>query len=689
MKVYAVFGILFLCFLVVAGMNVILRAYAPASGFEPMSFDWTDADLRSVFMLNATDGWAVGQGGTILHWDGAVWETVESSILSWLASVHMVDANDGWAVGEGGIIIHWNGTAWSEVASPTLDTLYGVYMVNATDGWAVGGTPGGSPSAVIIRWNGTAWNAVASPTSNWLRSVFMVNATEGWAVSGAYGTIIRWNGTAWKPVTSPTSSGFNSVFMVNASDGWATCFNGQIVRWDGTAWSNFSKPTSNSLRSIFMLNATDGWIVGDSDIFHWDGADWNSVTKPAGDWLFSVFMVDALDGWAVGDFGLILHWNGAEWVVSKSPVYLGDLYLSDSDVYVIEGIFNINGSIIVEENATLILRNAILNFTCPGAIFLQNAVNGNPRLYAENTTTLNADYSRFYENSSVVMSNCTMLGGGMYYYDETEGTILNSKFNYIDARDSATLHISNSTVEQLNLVTFSANSSISNINSGFFDFWNFLQNCSVTVNSLGSAPNVTLTKVTVQNWLFSFQGDSNAEIGKSEIRHLHANSFAHVLVHDSIVQYLEFYGSTVAKLTNSTYSQLRLFNTAMIYADWYLDVHVTDSIGQNVPSANVTVTYPNATVVESKLTDTGGWARLTLMEKMINVTDSYPVGNYTVTAFYEVHTGYQSVNMTGNQEITITLPFIIPEFPSFLLMPLFMVATLAVVLVFRRKHAPV
>lgn len=114
---------------------------------------------------------------------------------------------------------------------------------------------------------------------------------------------------------------------------------------------------------------------------------------------------------------------------------------------------------------------------------------------------------------------------------------------------------------------------------------------------------------------------------------------------------------------------------------------MTDLEGTDVPSANVTARYPNATVAESKLTDANGWTRLILMEKMINATGNHPVGNYTTTAKYDVHTGQKPVNMTGNKEITISLPFIIPEFPSFLILPLFMIVTSLAVIVYRRKHA--
>jgi len=125
-----------------------------------------------------------------------------------------------------------------------------------------------------------------------------------------------------------------------------------------------------------------------------------------------------------------------------------------------------------------------------------------------------------------------------------------------------------------------------------------------------------------------------------------------------------------------------------VYVSWYLDVQVIDSIGQDVPSANVTATFSNGTEAESKLTDLSGWTRLTLMDKMINTTGEYPVGNYTVEATYDIHSDQTTVNMTENQQITLTLAgFIIPEFPSFLILPLFMVATLLAVILYRRKQS--
>jgi len=119
-----------------------------------LPLNWTSPttlNLYDVFMVSASDGWAVGLGGTIIRWNGSSWSNVTSPTPYLLESVFMVSASDGWAVGSGGTIIHWDGSSWSNVTSPTTAALRSVFMVSASDGWAVG--YGGT----IIRWTGTVW----------------------------------------------------------------------------------------------------------------------------------------------------------------------------------------------------------------------------------------------------------------------------------------------------------------------------------------------------------------------------------------------------------------------------------------------------------------------------------------------------------------------------------------------------
>ena len=63
--------------------------------------------LYGVWGTAANDVWAVGQGGTILHWDGARWSTIPSGTTETLRSIWGSSPTDIWAVGERGTAVHY------------------------------------------------------------------------------------------------------------------------------------------------------------------------------------------------------------------------------------------------------------------------------------------------------------------------------------------------------------------------------------------------------------------------------------------------------------------------------------------------------------------------------------------------------------------------------------------------------
>lgn len=314
--------------LVVAILLTLVCMNLPLAKAEEFALsDWTSptlSDLYSVFMVGSSDGWAVGEGGAIVHWNGTEWANFTSPTNATLFSVSMVGSDDGWAVGMSGTVIHWNGTDWQIVSSPTVSDLHSVCMVNADDGWAVGF--GGT----IIRWNGTGWTRIASEIIDVLNSVSMVDSTDGWAV-GNGGIFIHWNGTVW--LTGPPGSPGGQflfpecVYMLSADDGWAVGL-GAIWHWNGTGWS-YTSWGLDIYESVFFVDPNDGWMVGSPNtfyvigspgaVFHWDGTGWASVTSPTTNpiRLSSVFMVNASDGWIVGESGTIIRWNGIQWVVPE------------------------------------------------------------------------------------------------------------------------------------------------------------------------------------------------------------------------------------------------------------------------------------------------------------------------------------------------------------------------------------
>ncbi len=82
-----------------------------------------NADLR---LSGASDGWIVGDNGTILRWDGANWNAFASPTTNDLFDVHCVSTVDCKAVGANGTIIHWDGTGWTQVTSNTTRDLFAV-----------------------------------------------------------------------------------------------------------------------------------------------------------------------------------------------------------------------------------------------------------------------------------------------------------------------------------------------------------------------------------------------------------------------------------------------------------------------------------------------------------------------------------------------------------------------------------
>ena len=88
--------------------------------------DWTESpspgpyNVTSIDMLSPAAGWAtaVGDGGpyyysVILRWNGTSW-FIDYRLTNseWIRSVSMLSATDGWAVGDS--IWHWDGIAWDQ-----------------------------------------------------------------------------------------------------------------------------------------------------------------------------------------------------------------------------------------------------------------------------------------------------------------------------------------------------------------------------------------------------------------------------------------------------------------------------------------------------------------------------------------------------------------------------------------------
>jgi len=113
------------------------EAYQETLSWSKMN-SGTRAWLYGVWGSSASNVFAVGGKGTILHYDGHTWSKMNSGTTAALSDVWGTSASDIFALGDRGTILHYGGSTWSEMRSGTRAWLYGVWGSSASDVFAVG-----------------------------------------------------------------------------------------------------------------------------------------------------------------------------------------------------------------------------------------------------------------------------------------------------------------------------------------------------------------------------------------------------------------------------------------------------------------------------------------------------------------------------------------------------------------------
>ena len=166
----------------------------------------TQPQLNASFVLAASHMGAVGnnQGSsyTVLSsTNGTTWTSVSTGLggAQTLNGVWALSATNVWAVGNHGVIIHYDGTRWSLVPSGTTQNLTAISGLSASQIWAVGQHKG--PNETILAYNGTAW-AGAGVTNRQAQDLFGVSAVSNSGVTSVYavgqnGIVYFYTGTSW------------------------------------------------------------------------------------------------------------------------------------------------------------------------------------------------------------------------------------------------------------------------------------------------------------------------------------------------------------------------------------------------------------------------------------------------------------------------------------------------------------
>jgi photosystem II stability/assembly factor-like uncharacterized protein len=141
--------------------------------------------VRGVDSVSNNQVWAVTSNGDnrIYFYNGSNWNQQFQGPNA-LNAVYMVNASSGVVVGDGGALMTFNGSNWTVIGSPSNDNMHDVDLLSATEGWAVG------DNGRIWRLFNGSWTQFNSGTSSNLFAVYAINPNEAWAVG--QGIILRY-----------------------------------------------------------------------------------------------------------------------------------------------------------------------------------------------------------------------------------------------------------------------------------------------------------------------------------------------------------------------------------------------------------------------------------------------------------------------------------------------------------------
>jgi len=352
-------------------------------------------NLNTVQFLNKDVGWAMGQGGV-------VWQTMDASSATphWtethLNATCALASNNVYYVGDGGTIIHWDGseaTLEFNAAGWTSENLRAVSFANSGNGLAVGDNgyvteftaPGGVPT-----WSTP--HQVGAPNPN-LRSVVMTANDAGIAV-GANGYVTEYSAPGGVPTwsaphqvggaTNPNLNGLSLQWVTDHYEGYAAgddgSGNGYTVKYNNGTWdASVAVVGAPKLNSLWLNSMSSGVAVGDNGYYvdltapdTWaaparvGGANPNlfGISLPAGDSGFAVggngttgYRVprtsgtfgapvsmgagtkdlsgigfpsgDANNGFAVGQSRTAWTYNGTAWSAQSAIAGTNDIYSFD------------------------------------------------------------------------------------------------------------------------------------------------------------------------------------------------------------------------------------------------------------------------------------------------------------------------------------------------------------------------
>lgn len=285
------------------------------------------------FASDGLNGWAVGDGGVILHTTngGNTWTQEGSGLTTQnLTKVDVVSSTEAFIVGFGKTFIKYTNdygdgetAQWSNISTKlgsvaSTSNLVDLHFINDNEGLI---SSGNTSEVYVTNDGGNSFTTRTVPNNDFLNSIRMLSAAEFYGAS-QLGRIYRStnNGINWTSLGSTGTQMRSITFPPASTTGYSCGDNGKSFQITSTEITNLPTGLSTNLRSVTFPTATEGWLCGSTIIRHFANGMWNADQTYGNNTYNGICFVNNTTGWAVGDNGVIIHTtDGKNWVGQTNP----------------------------------------------------------------------------------------------------------------------------------------------------------------------------------------------------------------------------------------------------------------------------------------------------------------------------------------------------------------------------------
>lgn len=295
-----------------------VRSHSQDPGWRIMNSGTTE-NLQGVWGADDDNVFAVGDNGTILHYNSTEWTKMNSGTTRnlrsiWGGSLYVI------AVGDSGTVLRNYGDIWREEWHiPTSEPLGAVWCSDHTI-YVLGGTPG----TVLLYDDSHAgyWEIIETGASE--RFIDLIGFTDYYHGSyplviavGRSGTAYWGGGYHWFEMDSATDEDLVTLFGESPANVYSIGSNGTIIQNTGrflmgapdTTWCEVDNLNAGQLHDMTARSYNDIFIVGDGGrIFNFNRCRFEEMPTGSSATLRAVWS-GKTDVFAVGDNGTILRYS--------------------------------------------------------------------------------------------------------------------------------------------------------------------------------------------------------------------------------------------------------------------------------------------------------------------------------------------------------------------------------------------